>query len=83
MCLKILILKWKRPKFTILAKSLGKGVNCRINQNKNLVLRSLSMKAELNHFDRAIWIHLEIFLDSENLAEVFERKMLQISTNKK
>lgn len=41
------------------------------------------MKAELNHFDRAIWIHLEIFLDSENLAEVFEQKMLQISTNKK
>lgn len=83
MCLEILILKRKRPKFTILAKSLGEGVNCRINQNKKLVLRSLSMKAELNHFDRAIRILLEIFLDSENLAEVFEQKMLQISTNKK
>lgn len=41
------------------------------------------MKAELNHFDRAIRIHLEILLDSENLAEVFEQKMLQISTNEK
>lgn len=41
------------------------------------------MKAELNHVDRAIRILLEIFLDSENLAEVFAQKMLQISTNKK
>lgn len=41
------------------------------------------MKAELNHFDRVLRIQLEICLDSEDLAEVFEQKMLQISTKKK
>lgn len=40
------------------------------------------MKAEQNHFARAVRIHLEICLHSENLAEVFPQKMLQISTNK-
>lgn len=32
------------------------------------------MKAELNHFDRAIRTQLEICLDSENLAEELEQK---------